>query len=75
MNCCQHPHPPPPRFNRKINMLTLLLQKLKKLKNDPISRYRRMACTALAHLNVIIQSSIQLKYTTVAFLTYEMKTE
>lgn len=34
-----------------------------------------MACTALAHLNVIIQSSIQLKYMTVAFLTYEMKTE
>lgn len=33
-----------------------------------------MACTALAHLNVI-QSSIQLKYMTVAFLTYEMKTE
>lgn len=33
-----------------------------------------MAYTALAHLNVI-QSSIQLKYMTVAFLTYEMKTE
>lgn len=69
MNCCQHP--PPPLIER--SMLTLLIQKLKK-KNDPISRYRRMACTALAHLNVI-QSSIQLKYMTVAFLTYEMKTE
>lgn len=68
MNCCQHPPP----FNRKINV-NVVNTKIKK-KNDPISRYRRMACTALAHLNVI-QSSIQLKYMTVAFLTYEMKTE
>lgn len=67
MNCCQHP----PSFNRKINVN--VITKIKK-KNDPISRYRRMACTALAHLNVI-QSSIQLKYMTVGFLTYEMKTE
>lgn len=69
MNCCQHPPPP---FNRKINV-NVVNTKIKK-KNDPISRYRRMACTAIAHLNVI-QSSIQLKYMTVAFLTYEMKTE